>query len=523
LAVDDVDVDVDTRPPVKALVVLKRRAWLLIPCIIVGGAVAYFVAHHTRKQYSATSSLLFQTSDVDQALFGFTPTTDADDPTTVQATDVTLASEPLIAVETSKQLHTSPARVAGEISIGTAGASYVVNVTARNPLPAIAALVANTYAAQVVTYQQETARAQDDAAARQLQSQINNLPRTSADRATLETRLSDLQSLAALQSGGVQIAGRALVPTSPSSPSVKRDIALGLIAGLLVGVIAMLLAERIDVTLRDSDEAAALVDLPVLGIIPASRALRRSASAPKASPVADAFRLLRTQLSYFNIDREITSLLITSSSSGDGKSTVAWHLASTAAALSPNSSVLIIDADLRRPRVAELAGAPLSPGLSDVLTHGASLDQAIRTVELSSDDDGQPYHVHVLTAGGLAPNPAALLQSERFRTLLRSVQSRYDLVLVDAPPPTIVSDAIPLMTLVDGVLMVVRVHHTRREDALALQEQLSRLRATCLGVIINGAATGGVSSYYRYSKYPRGRATPTRDSRENAVDVGVGR
>jgi capsular exopolysaccharide synthesis family protein len=277
---------------------------------------------------------------------------------------------------------------------------------------------------------------------------------------------------------------------------------LGLAAGVLIALLAMFLLERLDKTLRDPAEVEALLGLAVLGMIPSSRAFARNASVSplEATPEAEAFRLLRTQLRYFNVDTEVRSLLVTSGDVGDGKSIVAWNLARTAAALSPTSRVLLIDGDLRRPRIATLAGESASPGLSELLTHGLSVQDVVRRSRLGATEQGQAAcDLFIITAGALAPNPSELMQSEKLRVVLQELQQHFDFVIVDAPPSAVVSDAIPVMSQVSGVLVVVRLRHSRRNSLRRLREQVSRLPAPCLGVIINDVrrSDGGYARYYR--------------------------
>jgi capsular exopolysaccharide synthesis family protein len=395
--------------------------------------------------------------------------------------------------------------VSQEVSIAAAGASSVVNVTATTTNPRFSATLANAYVTQLVNYLADSDRAQIVQAASQLQRQVNNLRATYPNDAalpSLETRLSQLDVLSATQTGDVQVANQALIPTSPSSPHVRRSTALGLVAGLLVGLIAMFLAERLDRTLRDPDDAKELFGLPLLGMIPLSRSLSsKSAAKPLAPTVAaEAFRLLLAQLRYFNVDREMRSVLVTSAAPGDGKSTVAWNLARTAAALNPHSSVLLVDADLRRSSIASMAYIDPAPGLAEALTRDLPLEKVINSFDVDGPQDGRQARLHVLTAGAPAPNPSELLESQRLRHLVDRLQSLYDLVIFDTPPTALVSDAIPLMTRVSGVIVVVRLRNTRRDNAKRLHDQLVSLGAPALGIVVNGVPAA-LSSYGGYPGY----------------------
>ncbi|HTX30135.1 MAG TPA: polysaccharide biosynthesis tyrosine autokinase [Solirubrobacteraceae bacterium] len=495
----------------RILAIARRRGWIVLVCAIVGAASAFFVSHGQRKQYSSTSALLFQQSNLSQQLFGYgSPTTI--DPTTQAATDINLVSQPQVAIATANALHLNAAHVTGEIGIAAAGASDVVNVTATDPSPTLAARLANTYATKFIIYRRSAERAQALEAKAQLQRQIARLRSTntgSGQLPNLETRLSQLEVLASLQTGDVQLAQPALVPSSPSSPHVKRNTLLGLLAGLLVGLLAAVIAERIDQTVREPEDARDLLRLPLLGAVPSSKSLSDSAlDEPFAfSAEAEAFGLLRTQLRYFNVDRAIQSVLVSSAAPGDGKSIVAWNLGRAAATLSVDSSVLLVDADLRRPSVSKLAGVHDSPGLAELLTQDLLLDDVIRIVSVDGSGDTDAGVLHVLTAGAAVPNPAELLESNKLRHLVAELHTRYSFIIFDTPPTSILPDAIPLMTQVSGVLVVVRVRKTRRPAIKRFREQLDDLGAHVLGLVLNDVPSSS-SGYRDYGRYVRQYSPP---------------
>src|SRR5207244_8023755 len=183
----------------------------------------------------------------------------------------------------------------------------------------------------------------------------------------LRQRAEQLQILAALQTGNAELVQPANVPTTPSSPTPTRDAILGLIIGILLGLGLAVLLERLDRRLKDPKEISEAFDRPILGAIPESRAIANADHDPQrlAPGEAEAFRMLRANLRYFNVDRQINSVLITSSAPADGKSTVAMHLASAAAGA--GAKVLLMEADLRHPTLARRLGLPHDRGLSQVL------------------------------------------------------------------------------------------------------------------------------------------------------------
>ena len=203
----------------------------------------------------------------------------------------------------------------------------------------------------------------------------------------------------------------------------------------------------------------------------------------------DAFQSLRANLSHFNPGREIRSILVTSPTRGDGRTTIAWHLA--VAAAETGTRVLLLEADLRRPRLQHMLGLAEGRSLVQVLTTQQDFLREVHWVKLrgrtgARANGGAPEReVDVIPAGPLPPDPLHLLASDRMRELLRVAQEQYELVVVDAPPLLAVADAVPLLPEVSGALVVVRIGHTGRSDALKLAERLRNLRARPLGVVAN--------------------------------------
>jgi capsular exopolysaccharide synthesis family protein len=480
----------------------------------VGGVIALIAAKTATKEYSSSASLLFQEDGLSQQLFGYA-TSSAVDPTTQDATDLELVTQPVVAVATAKALGTSSKLVASEISAAEAGSTDIVSVTATSPSPAFAEKLVNEYTEQFIKYRQSADQAQVVQAAGELRQQVARLKAAGAASdqiANLETRLSQLEVLASIQTGDVQLAQLGQKPTVPSSPKTKRDVGLGLIVGLIAGLIAAVLAERLDQRVRASDDLAAVFGLPVLGSIPRIRALVRPTSKSTAQAVAESetFRRLRVQLRYFNVDNQITSVLVTSAQPGDGKSTIAWHLAREAALMNPGAPVLLVDADLRRPSIARIAGVRAAPGVAELASGEAQLEDVLQRVAVTSPSGDHAATLYVITSGALAPNPYELLASSKLKSLLVGLEEHNALVVIDTPPTSVASDAVPLTREVSGVLVVVRSGRTMRRSVTALLEQLNQVQARVLGVVLNDVtlARSEYDSYYSYTPAPVPKTEP---------------
>jgi capsular exopolysaccharide synthesis family protein len=250
---------------------------------------------------------------------------------------------------------------------------------------------------------------------------------------------------------------------------------------------------------------------PVLALVPVAKDFDRGIPA-RRSRAEEAFSTLWTNLRYFNVTRKIDSVMVTSTRSGDGKTTVALNLATAAART--GSRVLLLEADLRRPSLWDriFPGQPLLGGLTQVLAGGATLHEM--TAKLDTDDDGPMQggkrQLDVVVAGQVPPNPAEMLDSEPMRELLREARQYYDLVVVDAPPSTVVPDAIPVLQQVSAVLVVARAGTTTRDEAAELSSQLKLLDAPLVGVVANYAAEADTGSGYYYYAENVGSGLPRK-------------
>jgi polysaccharide biosynthesis transport protein len=253
-----------------------------------------------------------------------------------------------------------------------------------------------------------------------------------------------------------------------------------------------LLREQADLRLHRAEEVSAAFEAPVLTTVPRNRALKRHRRfGDLPLEVAEAFRMLLMNLRYAESE-PVRSVMVTSARSREGKTTVAWNLASAAA--SSGLAVALVEADMRRPSIAERYDLSREPGLADVLTGGISIPEALQAAPLSADakSNGHSRRLDVLVAGKPPPDPWAQMQSRAMTQLLEVLKQHHDLVVLDTAPIPHVADAISLLRRVDGVLVTASVNSTRGPEARQLRDQLQTLDARILGVVANGgsAATG---------------------------------
>ncbi|MBW4518921.1 MAG: polysaccharide biosynthesis tyrosine autokinase [Scytolyngbya sp. HA4215-MV1] len=322
-------------------------------------------------------------------------------------------------------------------------------------------------------------------------------------------------------------------PQVPISPDATRNFIMGAIAGCILGILAALLAERLDNTFRSTDDLKDHTGLPLLGAIPFNQELsdsieqmspgfslpslpfnfgnHRHATAYTTAGFAEAFRSLHANIHLLSSDTPIRSLVISSALPSDGKSTVSLNLAQAAAAM--GQRVLLVDADLRRPRISRLLQLPNLRGLSNLLASNTDPWQVIQRIS-----DAHPEvsisggNLSVLTAGQIPPDPTKLLASQKMHHLVERLQSIFDLVIYDSPPLIGLADSSLLARHLDGIVLVVGLGKTDRN---ALNEALDSLNVShtqVLGMVANGVKHHTASTYsYYYHAYPHDQTPPVQN------------
>ncbi|MCG3134388.1 MAG: hypothetical protein HMLKMBBP_01694 [Planctomycetes bacterium] len=288
------------------------------------------------------------------------------------------------------------------------------------------------------------------------------------------------------ESESVRISEYARTPETHFAPKERANILFGVVLGVAGGIALAFFLDYLDDTIRTKDELQKIADVPLLGIIPRISARQTEekdlyAHAEPKSPIAEAYRGVRTSLTLSTDAKQLRVLLVTSAGPREGKTTTSINLATVLAYA--GAKVLLIDADMRRPRVHKSLGLPNTRGLSNVVVQG---------------DDAAPYclrssieGVDFMPSGPIPPNPSELLGHQRMRDLLASLRQRYDHVIIDTPPIGAVTDAAVLGAAVDGVILVVHAGKTRRGIVSRGLEQLSHVNARLVGVILNNLRAGG--------------------------------
>jgi len=476
-----------------------RWKYLFLACIVVLPTLAYFVSARNSKVYKASVTLKVQSSAVDTSLAsGFVqpPTTDQQ---VVGAARIVQTTA--VAREAARHLKSPPSNrraLLRAISATPDTTAGLVTITASAGTAARAAEIANAYSEAIVIRRTKDAIARLDGAIGQLTQQLKSSNKDPTGKRQLSNQIQQLRTLRAAQGSNAQVIEPAYPPSAPVSPRPVRTAELALVVAILLGLGLVLAAQNLDRRVRRVEDLEELTGRPLLGTI--SKAA--FGSEVGAHHQHHAFQALGASLRYFNIDRAISTILVTSPLQGDGKTTVATNLA-LALALTGND-VIIVDADLRRPRVAERLGVPGGAGLGDVLIESRTLEDVLEERPV----DSSRGRLRVLAAGQPPPNPAELLASARMKLLIQRLAKMSSVVIVDTTPALAVSDTIPLYEDVSGIVMVARLNTTRKEAVARLQRIIAASGATLLGVVPTGAPDTGLFGYgygYGYEENGRGR------------------
>lgn len=291
----------------------------------------------------------------------------------------------------------------------------------------------------------------------------------------------------------------AVKPEVPISPKPMQSTIMGLAIGLFIAAATIFLIEFLDDTLKTPDEIKAVLDVPVIGFIGDLKSGASKNNGPLGlfvarnprSPVSEAFRSLRTNIEYSSVDKQIQTVLITSSGESEGKSTAAANLAVVEAQV--GKKVVLVDTDMRRPKVHVQFNKPNRMGLTDLIAGKLSINEVLKPIETTDN-------LSIITCGTIPPNPAELLGSERMTEILKDLRERFDFIIIDTPP-MIVSDAQILSTKVDGLIFVIIPGQTKIIAAKRPLEELERIGARVLGVVANKIPKNRDDYYGGYNYY----------------------
>jgi len=507
----------------QTLLVLRRWALPIALAGVVAGGAAYTFMSRLPKTYDARAMLI-----VGQVVNSTDP--DYNDLLAAQrisvaygtiATTRTTLENVIASLKLSVTYDDLKSRVTAEIPRD----SPIINIRVTDQDPVLAAAIANAIASEMVAASPAIQGQQADTqgfVSRQLsairseieviQDEVDRLSRLqtrttdeSQRLGALEAQLAQarstfvsmLQSAPGFSANALTLQDPAVAPETPSGPRVPILTLLVVVVALLAATGLAFVVDYMDDRVKSPDDAEAAADLATLGAIgkfndgdEQSPTMWRSPH----TPTAEAFRGLRTNLGFSSVDDQVRTLLVTSAMPGEGKTTVASNLAIAYA--QAGKRVYLVDADLRRPAVHTKFSLPNGIGLSTLL-RAESL-----TLHPPSQFAAQLDHgLRVITAGPLPPNPAEMLDSDRMRALVATLEADSDVVVLDSPPTLAATDAAILSAIADGTILVIDTSKTRSRTVVRARETLDRVGAKILGCVLNKTAGEASPYYYQYHYY----------------------
>jgi capsular exopolysaccharide synthesis family protein len=516
------------------LTVFKRQFVLILAVVVLGGVAAGAYSFRRTPLYESTASVLVRAITTN----AFDPGQRVDQQLNMFNQRQLALSEPVAAVA-AKQLGTTatPQQLIKHIAADVPANSQIVRIHYRDTVPLSAQRGADAFAKAYLAFREAEARTQAASSQKTLQKDIARLQqeltraeaivanatatqeavRAAQARITsLNNRLQPLvvqvQGFQSLDFTPGTVIAAADLPNSPVSPKHRLDVGIGLLVGLFLGVVLAFVRDHTDDRLRGREDLAERLERPVLATIPPlSRWMRRGRirwrRRPRSSlvtldqpntPAAESYRTLRTRMARLASQLDINSVMVVSAEVGEGKSTTAANLAVVLA--ETGKDVLLVSADLRRPRVHQFFGLPNRSGLSDVLADGTAPARRPGAVVTPAQKASELWSVApnlwVILSGPLPPHPSALMDSDAMRQFLKEQRDLFDFIILDCPPALVVADAMALAPLADAVLVVADAKESDREAVSRLREELDQVGGRIVGAVLNRSKQAAKSSYY---------------------------
>lgn len=431
------------------LMALRRSALLIAVLAVFGGLLALGVSKSQPPQYRSTATVFFQVQGADNAGALLQGSNYAQSQARSFAV---LAVKPLVLSEVIQELglDESTTQLARRLTVSVPLETVMVDITASASTPEDAQVLAQATAEQLVRTVEALSKKAGSTS-------------TSAIDAT--------------------VVGPAQLPSFPYKPNTKLNVALGLLLGFALGVAVAIVRELLHNRVSDSRALSEVTDLPILGQIPLGAG--RQTAPPKDRRQVEAYRWTATNVDFVNHTGDVRALVVSSANAGEGKTSLATNLGML---LSESRRVVLVDCDLRRPRLAQLLGLEAGAGVTTLVTGRATLADVIQPTAGGLD---------VITSGPTPPNPVGVISSEAFAEMISTLRASYDLVIVDAPPLLPVTDAALLAQIADGAILAVDARHTTRNQLSRAIEHLRLVDAEIFGVVLTMARLPrGSQKYY---------------------------
>jgi polysaccharide biosynthesis transport protein len=514
---------------------LRRRMWIVVSAVVVVPVCAVAFSMHQHPVYESTATVATKEGNLAATVSGIQDLSYYADPNRLAQTQIALAETPSVAAQVLARAHVkdlSPGALLGSTVIAADPAADILFFTVRDHDQSRAALLANAYAKQYTFFRS----ALDTKAYRQAGSDI--LKRAAELKAqgqrayarSLVVKAQQLQTLEDLETSNAVVASTAS-GAAKISPRPKRDGLFGLALGIVLGIGLAFLRDALDTRIRGPEDIGRRTGLILLSRIPEPpRKLQREEELvlfkQPTSVEAEAFRVLRTNMDFASLDHPARSVMITSALEKEGKSTTISNLAIVEARA--GKRVVLVDLDLRRPRLDKFFKLGGQPGLTNVILGHSTLEEATAHIAIRADAHGDVAaggngngngHGHapiegildVIPSGPIPPDPGEFVSTTALARVLETLAGRYDLVLIDAPPLLRVGDALTLASKVSALIVVTRLPGMRRPIVNELRRVLDTCPTRVLGFVLTGAQGGagyGQGYYYDYKQRRSAKAAP---------------
>jgi polysaccharide biosynthesis transport protein len=530
--------------------VVRRGRWVVLQAVLILPLLAVAFSLHQQKRYEASADVLLNSENLATTVPGAPQSGLSQEPERITQTQAQVARVPEVVRNAIAAVSGAKLTVRGFLahsSVSSSPVSDILTFSVSSTDPELAKELANAYARAYSSYRQGLYASSIERALADVQKRLLRLDRAGAtlDRTgatvgaltrygslytTLVDRQQTLESMQALQPSAASVLRQA-DGAALTQPKTLRNGALGLVVGLVLGLALVFLREALETRARTAEEISArLGGLPLLGRVPRPpKRLRRAGRLvmldEAGSPRAEAFRVVRANLDFVTLDRDVRTIMVTSALQQEGKSTT---IANVAIALArAGRRVVLVDLDLRRPVLARFFSLN-GPGLTQVALGQVPLEEALTPVGLSDPPAlgriarrrggnrsgavtrellGQ---LEVLPSGPIPPDPGEFVSSPALGRILDALRERADVVLVDAPRALHVGDVIALSSRVDGIVVVARPKALRRRTLAELSRLLAPVRTRTLGFVVtgegegeSGAAAGFISDRYHPGAFER--------------------
>ena len=529
------------------LAVFKRQLVPILAIALLGAAAAAAYTFRRTPVYESSASVLVRAITTN----AFDPGSRVDQQLNMFNQRQLAQSEPVAAVAArSLKTTATPAQLLVHVKVDVPANSQILRIRYQDTVPLTAQRGADAFAKAYLASREADARAQATTSQKSLQRDIARFrkqaaaaekvigdpdaesstrqaaqARLAAANNRLEQLLTQLSGFQSLDFTPGTVINAADLPTTPASPNPRLDVGIGLLLGLFLGVVLAFVRDRTDDRLRGREDLAERLDRPVLAAIPPlSKRVRRQGKLrwkrrhrnslvtleQPNSPAAETYRTLRTRMARLASQLDINSVMVVSAGVGEGKSTTAANLAVVLS--ETGKDVLLVSADLRRPRVHQFFGLPNKTGLSNLLTDGTPPDKRKDQVadgrQMAAELWSVAPNLWVILSGPLPPHPSALMDSDAMRQFLKEQRDLFDFIVLDCPPALVVADALALAPLADAVLVVADAKESDRDLVSRLKDEVEQGGGRIIGAVLNRSKVAGKRTYYYESQDLSGQGCP---------------